>query len=172
MLEASWRDALGLKGRFHPEHSDDLQVIVHDGGPRLTETTPELMWVRVLGQRGVAYEAEVLNTPHNLKTVAFGSKILFLALPEVEHPFRVTEKYLTEREIWDVVPCDKCGFPELFDAPSDLISKLLPTIEPGDLVAAFTTFCPFCRGVQVVDLKDKSAMDGAKSSRKWWQFWK
>ncbi len=39
-----WRSDPLLEGRFHPEYPDDLQVIVHDGGPRLTKNAPELMW--------------------------------------------------------------------------------------------------------------------------------
>lgn len=155
-ISHSWRDDPNLKGRFHPEYPDDLQVIVHDGGPRLTETTPELMWVKVLGKKGIANQGEILNAPHNLKTVKTGSKILFIALPEVEYPFRVTEKYLAERDAWNILPCNKCGFPELFDAPSDLINKVFPSLPPGNLVQSFTAFCPLCGGAQVIDFKDKS----------------
>src|SRR5215471_14876033 len=34
----NWREHPLLKSRFHPEFPDDLQVIVHDGGPRLSST--------------------------------------------------------------------------------------------------------------------------------------
>jgi hypothetical protein len=35
-MDSRWRDDPLLKGRFHPDFPDDLQVVVHDGGPRLT----------------------------------------------------------------------------------------------------------------------------------------
>ena len=44
-----WRDDPLLTGRFHPNHPDDLQVIVHEGGPRLSTSPPELIWVRLDG---------------------------------------------------------------------------------------------------------------------------
>jgi hypothetical protein len=40
-----WRKHPALQKRFHPEHADDLQVIVHDGGPRISDRKPELVWV-------------------------------------------------------------------------------------------------------------------------------
>ncbi len=40
-----WREHPKLKGRFHPDHPDDLQVIAHDGGARITGNAPEAVWV-------------------------------------------------------------------------------------------------------------------------------
>jgi hypothetical protein len=47
-----WRALPALAGKFHPEHPDDLPVIVHDGGPRITRARPEAVWVRVTGMTG------------------------------------------------------------------------------------------------------------------------
>ncbi len=47
----SWRGHPLLKGRFHPEYPDDLQVLIYDGGPRLSKHPPEVVWVRVVGSR-------------------------------------------------------------------------------------------------------------------------
>ncbi len=44
-----WRNHPTLESRFHPEHPDDLEVLVHDGGPRMTDCRPELVWVTVTG---------------------------------------------------------------------------------------------------------------------------
>jgi len=147
-----WRSDPLLQGRFHPEYPDDLQVIVHDGGPRLTKNSPELMWVSVVGKSGRAYRGKVLNSPHNLRTVKQGEEILFLGGPKGIDPFRVTPKYLQEREHWHVLPCNKCGMPELFDAPTDLIAVIFPDLKDRKDVAEikFTSFCPLCRGVQLV----------------------
>ena len=41
MIPGEWRDHPKLKGRFHESYPDDLQVMAHDGGPRLTDSRPE-----------------------------------------------------------------------------------------------------------------------------------
>ena len=46
-MNAPWRTDPLLAGRFHQNYPDDLQVVVHDGGPRLSVIGPELMWVRL-----------------------------------------------------------------------------------------------------------------------------
>jgi hypothetical protein len=155
-----WRTDPLLQGRFHADYPDDLQVIVHDGGPRITKNPPELMWVSVVGKSDRAYRGKLLNRPHGLTSVKQGDEILFFAGPGGIDPFRVTPKYLQEREHWHVLPCNKCGMPELFDAPSDLIAVVFPTVKDQKDVAElkFTSFCPLCRGVQLVSNKplDKS----------------
>lgn len=172
----SWRDDPILRGRFHPDFPDDLQVIVHEGGPRLSQATPELMWVRVLGREGPAYRGQLLNAPHNLSSLREGSSILFLAPAGAEHPLLASPKYLSERLSWKISPCDKCGLPELFDAPSDLIARIFPDIPPGSAMQGFTSFCPLCGGVQVVEAVE-AASDATdteqpeRSGRPWWRFW-
>ncbi len=166
-----WRTDSLLQNRFGADHPDDLQVIVHDGGPRLSSATPELMWVKVTGKSGIAFRGQLLNTPENLESVGLGSEILFLVLPRVEHPFRVTEGYLEQRNNWRITACDRCGFSELFDAPSDLIAKIFPDVGPEGSVEMFTTFCPLCGGVQGVEWS--GAVSAQKEiGRKWWQVWK
>jgi hypothetical protein len=166
----TWREHPLLRNRFHPDFPDDLQVIVHDGGPRLSPTTPELMWARVTGQRDEVFSGFVLNEPHNLTTVKQGDSILFLVTRNCEHPFRVTAKYLAEKPSWEISPCDKCGFTDLFDAPSDLVNKLFPNAPKGASMDAFTSFCPICRGVQVIT--SKAAGDAQSPKPQWWRFWK
>lgn len=159
-----WRNDPLLKGRFHPDFPDDLQVIVHDGGPRLTKNAPELMWVSVVGMSGRAYRGKLLNKPIGLESVKLGDEILFLAGPKGIDPFYVTPKYMRERERWHVSPCNKCKMPELFDAPSDLIAVVFPKLKDKKDVdeIKFTSFCPLCRGVQLVSDKpfDKSKNEG------------
>jgi hypothetical protein len=60
----------------------------------------------------------------------------------------VTDKYLSERGAWTILPCRKCGFSEMFDAPSDLIRAVFPKSPPGGQMSMFTAFCPLCGGVQ------------------------
>ena len=169
----SWRDDPALRGRFHPDFPDALQVIVHEGGPRLSQATPELMWVRVLGCEGSVYRGQLLNAPHNLSSLQEGSGILFVAPAGAKHPLLVSPKYLSERSSWKISPCDKCGLPELFDAPSDLIARIFPDIPPGSAMEGFTSFCPLCGGVQVVEAASDAT--GAKQpeqpGRSWWRFW-
>ena len=153
----SWRNAPLLKERFLPEYPDDLQVIVHDGGPRMTEVSPELIWVRVNGKsQDGRYTAIVLNKPHGLKTVSEGGEIQFIVKQGWEHPVQVREKYFQERPDWTIHACDKCGFDELFDAPSALIAKIFPDIPSDATMDTFTSFCPLCGGVQGVQHKDST----------------
>src|SRR5688572_7385786 len=73
-----WRTHPKLKGRFLPEHPDDLQVIVHDGGPRITDRSPEAVWVTVTGCDRDVFIGRVLNQPTQLRTVQQGQQIRFV----------------------------------------------------------------------------------------------
>jgi len=150
-----WRDDPLLKGRFHPQYPDDLQVIVHDGGPRLSRVAPELMWVRVVRKTGLGYSGTLLNKPVGLTTVRQGEEILFLTAKSIEHPFRVSQKYLQERDRWEISPCNKCGLGDLWDAPSDLIQRIFPNTPKDAVMKTFTSFCPACGGVQLLNLKEE-----------------
>ena len=46
-LWGSWRNLPQFAGRFHPEFTDDLEILIHDGGPRLTDCSAELVWGRI-----------------------------------------------------------------------------------------------------------------------------
>ena len=181
-----WRDHPKLKGRLLPDYPDDLQVIVHDGGPRLTKNPPELMWVRVTGGAGDVFTGRLLNQPHGLASVKLGDEIRFVVPDGGEHPLRVTDKYLAERPDWTVTPCNKCGLSELFDAPSDLIRTVFPHMAGrGDAqMQAFTSFCGACGGVQLVTSRRAQGAPGGGApvaptaepkpagKKSWWQFWK
>ncbi|MCR9145479.1 MAG: hypothetical protein NXI24_24785 [bacterium] len=176
-----WRSSPELSSRFHPEAPDDLQVVVHDGGPRLTEQPPEIVWARVCGGSDGVFEAHVLNQPHNLKSVAQGQKISFVVPQNFEHAILTTAKYLRERPDWKIRPCDQCGLSELFDAPSDMMRAVFPGMPEGATMEMFSAFCPMCGGTQVVqhgesdaEIPEDSATDaGARpKKKKWWQIWK
>ena len=129
-MSSEWRDNPKLKGRILPDYPDDLQVIVHDGGPRVTRSRPEAVWVTVTVMDGNVFRARVLNQPHDLKNVSEGSDIKFVVADGAEFPIMVTDAYLRERGDWIIHPCNKCGLSELFDAPSDLIRAVFPNT-PG-----------------------------------------
>jgi hypothetical protein len=170
-----WRTHPSLKSRFLPEHPDDLQVIVHDGGPRLSDRQPEAVWVTVTDCDGDTFSGRVLNQPSQLRTVQQGQLIRFVASSkESELPVMVTEKYLSEKSSWTILPCQKCGFSELFDAPSDLMRVVFPNIPAGAVMDAFTSFCPLCGGVQALEFKDDGSekSDAPLQKKAWWQFWK
>jgi hypothetical protein len=170
-----WRQHPKLRGRFHPQAPDDLQVLIHDGGPRLTERRPELVWVRVTGGEGDVFTGVVLNQPHQLVTVSRGSAICFLVPEGGEHPLLVTEKYLRERPDWEVaIPCSCCGLTELLDAPSDLIRVVFPDLPKDATMSAFTAFCGVCGGTLVLRHRGAAGQIPSESPRrrKWWQFWK
>lgn len=176
-LWGSWRRHPKLMGRFLPDYPDDLQVIVHDGGPRVTQRAPEAVWVRVMGVAGDVFNGQVLNQPHHLESVQQGSEIQFTVADGAELPVMVTDKYLAERKEWVIHPCRKCGFSELFDAPSDLIRVVFPNAPLDAQVSMFTAFCPLCGGVQgVASRSDAVSHDGEatpppRAKRPWWKFW-
>jgi hypothetical protein len=176
-LWGTWREHPKLRGRLLPDHPDDLQVIVHDGGPRMTSHAPEAVWVSVIGAEGDVFRARVLNQPFHLKRVSEGSQIQFIAPNADAQPVMVTQKYLQERDSWRIHPCVKCGFAELFDAPSDLIRATFPSMPAGGEVQAFTTRCPLCGGAQALEpLKsgqetDPSSISRPGEKRPWWRFW-
>lgn len=171
-MTSPWKNDPQLAGRFHPDYPDDLQVLIHDGGPRVSKCRPELVWVRVAAAANGVYSAKVLNQPAHLKTVKQADDIQFIVTPTCKHPILVTAKYLEERPQWTIHPCDTCGFAELFDAPSDLIRIVFPNLAAGSKMGMFTAFCPLCGGAQVVENEAETAAMRKRMKRKWWQFWK
>jgi len=161
-----WRTHPALQGKLHPGQPDDLQVIVHDGGPRITSARPEAVWVTVTGQEGDVFSGKVLNVPHQLKTVRQGQAIRFVVDAGSDRAVMVTDKYLAERPRWKIVGCGKCGLGELFDAPSDLIRVTFPDLPADAQLDAFTAFCGLCGGVQTIE-----AAPSARAKKAWWKFW-
>lgn len=169
-MNKPWRVHPNLKDRFHPAAPDDLQVIVHDGGPRLSRRTPEAVWVTVTSCDGEVFSGRVLNQPTQLESVRQGDQIRFLAAGGGAL-LMVTDKYLAERTGWSIDPCQRCGCGELFDAPSDLIKATFPGTPEGAEMEFFTAFCGLCGGVQGV--KAKGFVEETEPSRRsWWRFWK
>jgi len=175
-MTSSWREHLKLRDRLHPEHPDDLQVIVHEGGPRLSDLPPELVWVTITGCEDEVFSAKVLNQPHQLISITQGQSINFVVPEDGDHAVMVTDKYIKERPDWIIHPCQNCGLTELLDAPSDLIRVTFPDAPPDAVMEAFTTFCGACGGVQVVQHKDADISEenqpNTTSDKKWWQFWR
>ena len=145
-----WRAHPKLKGRFQVKHPDELLVIAHEGGPRLTARRPELVLVEVTGCDGEVFTGRVLHQPMQLHTVQLGQQIRFIVPGAARYPVLVTEKYLEERSHWTIQPCQKCGFSELFDPPSELIPVLFPNSAPGASRVSFKSPCPICGGAQTV----------------------
>jgi hypothetical protein len=147
---APWRDHPALRDRFLGA-PDQLQVVIHDGGPRLTQAAPELVWVEATGLDGAdLFRGKILNQPVNLSSVAEGDTVRFIAPRGGGHLLMVTDRYLAERRDWSITPCDRCGLDELFDAPSDLVRATFPDLPAGAVLEQFTAFCALCGGVQAV----------------------
>lgn len=167
-----WRAHPALAGKLHPQHPDDLQVIVHDGGPRVTRARPEAVWTRITSFDGRLFHGTVLNAPAQLVSVRQGQVIRFLVDAATGHAVMVTDKYLGEKGAWTVGACGQCGFAELFDAPSDLIRATFSNLPPGATPEAFTAFCAICGGVQTIEstaLEEPPPRGPVK--RTWWKFW-
>jgi hypothetical protein len=177
-VSGEWREHPKLKTLFLSDHPDDLQVLVHDGGPRISRNLAEAVWVTVVGVDADVFRGRVLNKPNNLRSVRQGSEIKFVVADDAEFPILVTEKYLRERGAWVFHPCRKCGFSELFDAPSDLIRVVFPNAPADAHMSMFTSFCPLCGGVQGAESKDKPVPNENKAvpapqpvKRRRWKFW-
>jgi hypothetical protein len=173
-----WRHHPKLQDRFHLDWPDDLQVLVHDGGQRITKNRPEVVWVRMTGMDGEIFRGLLLNRPSKLKSIRQWDEVLFVVAEGAEYPIRVTEKYLREREDWIIHSCDRCGLSELFDAPSDLLRVVFPNSPKDGVSSMFTAFCPLCGGVQVVVSKSyetqhkEEELTPPSIQRRWWQFWR
>lgn len=158
-----WRTDPALQSRLHPQYPDDLQIIAHQGGPRLTPLRPELIWVRITAltqptppapptppnpNSPALFAGTILNTPHKLTAIKLNDTIQFFVPAGGQHPIMAYPQYLAERANWTITPCTKCGLSELFDPPSQLIKVIFPTA-PEISIVSFTTFCPLCGGIQV-----------------------
>ena len=141
-----WRSDPGLRGRFHPQYPDDLQVLVHDGEPRRTGKRTEVCWVRVDGGEAGLYEGELLNQPHQLATVKAGERIRFLSGAGGKHPLHVTPEYLAERDGWEIQPCPSCGMKETLDPPSVMARTRFPDAGGSETAVPvmFTAHCALC----------------------------
>lgn len=155
-MPSTWNEHPKLRGRFHPESPDDLQVIVHDGGPHTSDRQPELVWVRVTECQQDVFSGVVLNKPFQLQSVAQGSQVQFIVPEGGQYPLQVSRKYLQERSDWRLlIPCKKCSLTELFDPPSLLLASSFPSVTEDQLSHGFTftTRCGWCGGGMVVRLK-------------------
>jgi hypothetical protein len=177
-MPANWRIHPKLGGRFHPDFPDDLQVIVHEGGPRLAKARPELIWVRVTDGEDDLFTGTILNQPVGLTSVAAGSSIRFLVPKGGDYPLMVTEKYLRERPHWNIRACDKCGLTELLDAPSDLVRAVFSPLRPREVTVSFTALC-LCGGILVVGAagfdEEEEASPGPEVPHQqtgWWKTWR
>lgn len=155
-MSSPWNEHPKLRSRFDPEFPDDLQVIIHDGGPHISDRQPELVWVRVTDCQDEVFSGVLLNKPFQLQSVVQGSLINFIVPAGGQYPLRVTHKYLQERSSWRLLaPCKKCGLTELLEPPSQLVAASFPNVTADQLSGGFTftTRCGWCGGGMVVRLK-------------------
>jgi hypothetical protein len=171
----AWRVDPLLAGRFHQDHPDDLQVLLHDGEPRRTQRTPEACWVHVEAVDGLlryptmakdgpppplapeaaqwidrpVYRGKLLNQPHALTESRQGDDVLFVHAPGIPHPLQVRPAYLAERPLWAFAPCDRCGADQALDPPTVMAATRFPGAPPGMQPLAFTAFCP-CGGTMML----------------------
>jgi hypothetical protein len=168
-MQFPWRQHPHLQGRFHPEHADELQIIIHQGGPRTSTLKPELVWVRVIALRDDVFDAQLLDEPTQLDRIADGARVRFV-MAGGEYPVMVTDGYLAERGDWSVGACDGCGLSVLFDAPSELVAVCFPHLPEGATLERFTATCGACGGVQEVAAMATHHHEAAQPQRAWWKF--
>jgi hypothetical protein len=200
MTTSPWHDDPALARRFHPDHPDDLEVMVHDGEPRRTGRAPEACWVTVTALHGQVripvalpdavppvpaaqvtwtprsvYAGRLLNQPHHLTSTKQGDRVLFMVVPGLPHPLLVGEAYLAERGRWSFIACDRCGADQALDPPTIMARTRFPNAPAGAVPVAFTAICP-CGGTMALSLVEGSAPvadEPAESPRAkpWWKFW-
>ncbi len=181
MSEGSWRIDPDLRDKFHADHPNDVQVMVHDGEPRRSKKPPEACWVqvdRVMGtlkvpngppdakppipQRAIrwaertVYGGKLLNQPKNLTSVRAGEIVAFVCCTGMPHPLMVSPAYRSEREKWTFVPCTKCGADQALDPPTTMARTRFPDAPAGAFPIAFTAFCP-CGGTMVLSMIEDDA---------------
>ena len=86
-MKHAWHEHPKLKGRFHLERPDDVQVLVHDGGPRTTDHVVEEVWVRITELHGDVFTGTLENDTTQLSTVKHGTQIKFVATACDRLPF-------------------------------------------------------------------------------------
>jgi hypothetical protein len=144
--DAPWRVDPALRGRFHPQWPDDLQVLLHDGESRRTGKRTELCWLRVDAvedSEARRYAGTLMHPTHQLATVKLGDHVAFLAAPGGKHALMVTAAYVAERADWTIEPCPSCGLREGLDPPSVMARTRFP--DAGDAVPEmFSAHCAMC----------------------------
>lgn len=161
---AIWHTDPAMAGRFHPDFPDDVQVLLHEGSFRFTPARPEVMWAKLIGHVAItgpqgrrigAYQVQLLSQPFELQSLHLHDQILAVCNNSYPYLIRVSESYLSERTDYEVLPCNQCGLPELFDTISRLIAYTFaaPPTPEADLTM-FTSTCPLCGGMLVVRHKD------------------
>jgi hypothetical protein len=148
---APWRRDTRLSDLLHPDYPDDIQALLHDGGPLFRTAAPELVWVRLTDRvdDGI-YRGTLLNQPFGLTNRQQGDTIHVAVADGAHRLVYIGDRYLYERYAWSVDPCHQCGLSVLFDAPSDLLAATFAKV-PADLaMVEFTATCPLCGGKQFV----------------------
>jgi hypothetical protein len=173
-MPGPWNLHPKLQGRFHQQFPDDLQVVVHNGGPRVSQAPPEVVWVRVTDGEGNLFTGTLLNQPDDLTSLSAGASIRFMVPESGALPIMVTDKYLHERSDWTIHPCNKCGLSELFDAPSDLLRVVFPSDSQQMEEEMFSAICGLCGGMQLVQRSGTEPVEwpAAHTHRRWWEFWR
>ena len=106
-MSSDWREHPKLKGRFLQDYPDDLQVLIHDGGPRISRNPAEAVWVTVTGMAGEVFRGRVLNQPHNLRSVR---ELLNLA-KEANIRLQLSHQIFVGRRTWRTTASRPCRSP-------------------------------------------------------------
>lgn len=85
-MSAAWRENPKLRERFHPEYPDCIQVMGHRGGPRISDHTPGLVWIRVSSCEKDVFSGIRLESPSQLPEAPGGGEILFIVPAYPEYP--------------------------------------------------------------------------------------
>ncbi len=148
--DSHWRNDPSTRHQFSlPKYPDDLPVVVFDSDYYLTGTKPEMIWCRTVARNGPFFLGKVLNDPKQLRSIKKTMWVCYTIANGSKHAVMLPLQYLYERDQWIIDPCTKCGFKELFIAPSVLQERQFK----GVAVAMMTGRCGMCGGTQVIQKK-------------------
>jgi len=145
-----WREDPALRGRFHEELEDDIEVLF----VLLAHRTLERMWVRLHGVSDFGYRGRLLNTSHVEGSLESGSEVLVRLHRGAKdgEPALIWVPPVAEENLrsWRS-QCRECGFDLVLRSVDELAKQQFPGAPPGAVPEMFTRRCLLCQGTMTVE---------------------
>ncbi len=141
-----WRTNPVLRGRFHPEHPDDIEA----NFLQLRQRTIERMWGQLHAPiEDLGFVGKLLNSSQLVPDLASGVDVL--VRPSTSHPPLVFVPVVAAENLRDwSSTCGVCGFELVLIPMQELIRMQFPNAPPNSLPERFTTRCAMCESAMQV----------------------